>query len=152
MRDSRGRLGAGSGASPSGATSDPLADGLSGGSAPVNWTGVDSVDKLGLLTAGDAAGDPPSVGDEELTDDLSRETRVPNENHPDTVRLEPPAAKGPSRTNGMARQKALLSPRTTKREPNSRKIAGHSFGASQKSVDSSRVTVKLLTLGRLEGR
>jgi hypothetical protein len=76
----------------------------------VGWSGSDPEDKFGLFTAGDSAGEPPSVGDEELTEDLSREIGVQNESHPDTVRLERATAKGLPLRIEMARQKTLLSP------------------------------------------
>jgi hypothetical protein len=84
MRDSRRRVpgsALGSPAPPSGGRSEPPA-------------AADPGDRVGLLTAGDSVCDPPSVGDEELTDDLSRGVWVPDENHPDTVRLERATAKG----------------------------------------------------------
>jgi hypothetical protein len=84
MRDSRGRAAGSALGSP-----EPLSGGRSEPPAE-----ADPGDTVGLLTAGDSVCDPPSSGDEELTDDLSRGVWVPNENHPDTVRLERASAKG----------------------------------------------------------
>jgi hypothetical protein len=71
MRDSRGRATSSVASLP--AAFEPGAEVESSGDG-VGVGGVaDPEDMLGLLTAGDSAGDPPSVGDEELTHDRSRE-------------------------------------------------------------------------------
>lgn len=95
IRDSRGRA-ASFPASGPGSGSGSIASGARGGADPD--------DRPGLLTAGDSAFDSPSVGDEELTHDPSRGWMA-DENHPDTVRLERAAAKGPARANSGKRRK-----------------------------------------------
>jgi hypothetical protein len=98
MRDSRGR--AVSPVESAAEAVEPGAEGVSAGDGVGVDGEADPEDMLGLLTAGDSAGDPPSVGVEELTHDLSRELCAPNQNHTDTVRLERAAAKDLPRTNG----------------------------------------------------
>jgi hypothetical protein len=110
MRDSLAREASTPVAPPSVALSVSVAAGWGGAVVPGGWTGSDPDDRLGLFTAGDSVGDPPSVGGEEFTDDLTREIWVQSKNHPDTVRLERAAAKGPAPTIEMAHQKALHSP------------------------------------------